>query len=66
MEKGVWNRSARFSPDGRWVTYVSGRLIMIKPSEDELAERKLVIVENWFTERRRRVPTPREPVEVIE
>ena len=37
---------------------LDGGLIMIKPSEDELAERKLVIVENWFTELRRRVPTP--------
>ena len=35
-----------------------GRFLMIKPSEDELAERSLVIVDNWFGELRRRVPTP--------
>lgn len=35
-----------------------GRFLMIEPSEDELAEQTYVIVENWFSELRRRVPTP--------
>ena len=35
-----------------------GRFLMIKPSEDELAELSFHIVENWFGELRRRVPTP--------
>ena len=45
-----FNASYDVAPDGRFV--------MIQPSEDELADRPIYIVDNWFTELRRRVPSP--------
>ena len=35
-----------------------GRFLMIKLGEEELADRTIHIVDNWFAELRRRVPTP--------
>ena len=48
--RASFNASYDVAPDGRFV--------MIQPSEDELADRPIHIVDNWFSELRRRVPTP--------